>query len=99
MHRVFPRSLLGKSAVHVGTSGRGWKMRKSPELRGGLLALAIVRIIIGIAAIRLAPFLYKKHFVVLVLMRPTKEVLLAAGFLIRLDKVWWVPVLAAAVPL
>jgi membrane-associated protein len=74
-------------------------MRKSSELRGGLLALAIVRIIIGIAAIPLAPFLYKEHFLWLVLMRPTKEVLLAAGFLIRLDKVWWVPVLAAAVPL
>jgi membrane protein DedA with SNARE-associated domain len=32
-------------------------------------------------------------------MRPTKEVLLAAGFLIRLDEVWWVPVIAAAAPL
>lgn len=74
-------------------------MRKSRELRGGLLALAIVRIIIGIAAVPLAPFLYKEHFVLLVLMRPTKEVLLAAGFLIRLGKVWWVPILAAALPL
>ena len=74
-------------------------MRKSNRLRGGFLALAVVRIIIGIAAIPLAPFLYKEHFVILVLMRPTKEVLLAAGFLIRLGKVWWVPVLAAAVPL
>ena len=74
-------------------------MKKTAELRGGLLALAIVRIVIGIAAVPLAPFLYKHHFVILVLMRPTKEVLLAAGFLIRLGKIWWVPVLAAAVPL
>jgi membrane-associated protein len=74
-------------------------MRKNSDLRGGLLALAIVRIVIGIAAIPLAPLLYKHHFLVLVLMRPTKEVLLAAGFLIRLDKTWWVPVVAAAVPL
>jgi membrane-associated protein len=74
-------------------------MRKNTQLRGGLLALAIVRIVIGIAAVPLAPFLYKHHFVILVLMRPTKEVLLAAGFLIRLNKVWWGSVLAAAVPL
>ena len=38
-------------------------------------------------AIPLAPFLYKKHFIVLVLMRPTKEVLLAGGFLLRLGKI------------
>ena len=74
-------------------------MRKSSDRRRLLLALAIVRIVIGIAAVPLAPFLYEHHFLVLVLMRPTKEVLLAAGFLIRLGKVWWVPVLAAAVPL
>jgi membrane protein DedA with SNARE-associated domain len=36
---------------------------------------------------------------VLVLMRPTKEVLLAAGFLIRIGKVDLIPVLVAAVPL
>jgi membrane protein DedA with SNARE-associated domain len=54
---------------------------------------------VGVLAIPLAPFLYEEHFLVLVLMRPTKEVLLAAGFLIRLDKIWWVPVIAAAVPL
>jgi membrane-associated protein len=74
-------------------------MRKTSGLRRVLLALAVVRIVIGIAAIPLAPFLYEHHFMVLVLMRPTKEVLLAAGFLIRLEKVWWVPVIAAAVPL
>jgi membrane protein DedA with SNARE-associated domain len=74
-------------------------MRKNDKLRGALLALAIVRIVIGVAAVPLAPFLYEHHFVVLVLMRPTKEVLLAGGFLIRLGEVWWGSVLAAAVPL
>src|SRR5688572_26350398 len=74
-------------------------MRKNKRLRSALLVLAAIRVVIGIAAIPLAPFLYKEHFVVLVLMRPTKEVLLAAGFLIRLGKVWWVPIVAAAVPL
>jgi membrane-associated protein len=74
-------------------------MRRNSELRRVLLVLAIVRIVIGVVAVPLAPFLYEHHFVVLVLMRPTKEVLLAAGFLIRLGEVWWVPVIAAAVPL
>ena len=57
------------------------------------------RALVGLAAIPLAPFLYREHFIVLVLMRPTKEVLLAAGFLIRQGKVGLGPVLAAAVPL
>ena len=74
-------------------------MRKSSRLRGILLSLAIVRVVIGIAAVPLAPFLWENHFLWVVLMRPTKEVLLAAGFLIRLGEVWWVPVLAAAAPL
>jgi membrane protein DedA with SNARE-associated domain len=68
----------------------------SPEL---LVWLAAVRFIVSILAIPLAPFLYKEHFVVLVLMRPTKEVLLAAGFLVRIGNVSLVPVLLAAVPL
>lgn len=63
------------------------------------MILAVVRFVIGIAAIPAAPFLYENHFIALVLMRPTKEVLLAAGFLIRLGKVWWLPVIAAAIPL
>ncbi len=74
-------------------------MRKDGRIQWALLALAVVRIVIGIIAIPLAPFLYKEHFLILVLMRPTKEVLLAAGFLIRQGKVWWVPIVAAAVPL
>lgn len=50
-------------------------------------------------AVPLAPFLYKKHFVVLVLLRPTKEVLLAAGFFTREHDVSPLPVIAAALPL
>jgi membrane-associated protein len=74
-------------------------MERSGQRRKVLAVLAVIRAVVGILAIPLAPFLYKEHFLVLVLMRPTKEVLLAAGFLIRLGKVWWVPVIAAAVPL
>lgn len=60
---------------------------------------AALRMVVGILAVPLAPFLYREHFIVLVLMRPTKEVLLAAGFLIRQGKVGLGPVLVAAVPL
>lgn len=74
-------------------------MKKSARLRHTLLILAGVRLVIGLLAIPLAPLLYEDHFVVLVLMRPTKEVFLAAGFLIRLGEVWWGSVIAAAVPL
>jgi membrane protein DedA with SNARE-associated domain len=76
-----------------GASGTG------ARLRTPLLVLAAVRTILGIAAIPLAPALYRKHFVILVLMRPTKEVLLAGGFLLRRGKVDVVPMLAAAIPL
>jgi membrane-associated protein len=74
-------------------------MKKTEGLRHILFGLAVVRVVIGVAAIPLAPFLYKEHFMWLVFMRPTKEVLLAGGFLVRLGKVWWVPIVAAAVPL
>ena len=74
---------------------RDWPHR----YRAPLLWLAAVRIAVGILAIPLAPVLYKKHFLVLVLMRPTKEVLLAAGFLAREHKTNLVEILLAAVPL
>ncbi len=74
-------------------------MRTSSRLKVGLLALAGVRGVIGLLAIPLAPFLYEHHFIVLVLMRPTKEVMLAGGFLLRLGDVGIVPLLAAAIPL
>ena len=72
---------------------------KNSGVRALLLGLAAVRVVIAFLAIPLGPILYEKHFVLLVLMRPTKDVLLAAGFLLRLGKVDWVPVLAAAIPL
>lgn len=74
-------------------------MTKKKRMRMILLWLAGIRIVVGLAAIPLAPFLYREHFIVLVLMRPTKEVLLAAGFLVKAGKVDLLAVLAAAVPL
>src|SRR5688500_11598398 len=49
-----------------------------------LLFAAAVRVGLGILAIPLAPRLYREHYLALVLLRPTKEVLLGAGFHIRL---------------
>lgn len=72
---------------------------KLVHFRVPLLVLAGVRTILGIVAIPLAPLLYKKHFVLLVLLRPTKEVLLAGGFLLRRDRVDIFTLLLAAVPL
>ena len=77
-------------------------LEASPKLaraRTWLLGLAAVRIVLGFAAIPLAPFLYREHFVVLVLLRPTKEVFLAGGFLARQGDVEWWAVAAAAIPL
>jgi membrane protein DedA with SNARE-associated domain len=74
-------------------------VRYSSGIRALLLGLAAVRVVISLVAIPLAPVLYEDHFVLLVLMRPTKEVLLAGGFLLRLGKVDLIPLVAAAVPL
>ena len=61
--------------------------------------LGAVRAVVALLAIPLAPVLYEDHFMLLVLMRPTKEVLLAGGFALRLGEVGLVPLVAAAVPL
>ena len=57
-----------------------------------------MRGVLAIAAIPLAPFLYREHFAVLVLLRPTKEVLLAAGLAAHSGDVSLVVVAIAAVP-
>jgi len=63
------------------------------------LALAGLRGIVSIIAIPLAPALFRKHFVVLVLLRPTKEVLLAGGFFFREGKVSLLPMILATIPI
>ena len=68
-------------------------------MRTVLLVLAAARTVLGLVAILLAPALFEDHFVFLVLLRPTKEVLLAAGFLIREGDVNVVQVVLAAIPL
>lgn len=64
-----------------------------------LTTLATVRVAVSILAIPLAPFLFREHFVVLALMRPSQAVILAGAFLARRGDVFLPTVLAAAVPL
>ncbi len=73
--------------------------KRTRRLRAPLVWLVGARALLGIAAIPLAPFLYREHFPLLVLLRPTKEVLLAAGFFIRRGEVSPVAVVLAATPL
>jgi membrane protein DedA with SNARE-associated domain len=63
------------------------------------MAVLAVRAVVGLVAIPLAPVLFEDHFVVLVLLRPTKEVLLAGGFLLRRGDVDPVSLLVATVPM
>jgi membrane protein DedA with SNARE-associated domain len=53
----------------------------------------------SIVAIPLAPVLYEEHFVLLVLLRPTKDVFLAGGFLVERGDVALAPIVLAALPL
>ena len=64
-----------------------------------LLVAAAARGVLGIAAIPLAPFLYREHAAVLVFLRPTKEVLLLAGFLIRSGDASLPAVVGSALPI
>ena len=59
----------------------------------------VLRGVLSVLAIPLVPALYRDHFVVLVLLRPTKEVLLAGGFFVRQGDAHLGAVLVAAVPL
>jgi membrane protein DedA with SNARE-associated domain len=55
--------------------------------------------VLSLAAIPLAPFLYRKHIAVLVFLRPTKETLLFAGFAAHRGKVSLPVVILAALPI
>lgn len=72
-------------------TGSGWKH--------ALLGVAAVRTICALVAIPLAPFLYEKHFLILVFLRPSALVLLAGGYLARhgMASLWIV--VAAAIPM
>jgi membrane protein DedA with SNARE-associated domain len=77
----------------------GTETLRAPATRKALLAFALLRAFLGVAAIPLAPFLFEDHFLVLVLLRPAKEVFLAGGFLARGGDVNLVMLVLAAIPL
>lgn len=70
-----------------------------PAVKKVLLGIAALRALLAVAAVPLAPFLYEEHFLVLVLLRPTKEVFLAGGFLARQGDVSLPLLILAAIPL
>jgi membrane protein DedA with SNARE-associated domain len=72
---------------------------RKPAMRKFLVGLAFLRLVLGVAAIPLAPFLYEDHFLILVLLRPTKEIFLAGGFLAREGDVNLFLIVLAAIPL
>lgn len=72
---------------------------RAPATKRALLVFAAVRAVLGLVAIPLAPLLYEDHFLVLVLLRPAKEVFLAGGFLARGGDVNLVVLVLAAIPL
>lgn len=71
----------------------------SISLRGPFLGLAAVRAVLAGGALLAAPWLYREHAAVLVLLRPTKEVFLFSGFLMREGDVALPVVLLGALPL
>lgn len=107
MPRVFPgtRSLNRAPDGNAGLVSAAATLSKTIDLRhidrwrGVLLALTAVRGILGIVAIPLAPFLYREHAAVLVLLRPTKEVLLFAGFLLADHRISLLALVLASLPL
>ncbi|HEX2239746.1 MAG TPA: hypothetical protein VHJ82_01195 [Actinomycetota bacterium] len=64
-----------------------------------LLGLGAARALLYVIAIPLAPLLYADHFLALVVLRPTKEVFVAAGFALRQGEIGLLELTAAAVPL
>ena len=68
-------------------------------MRKALLAAAVVRAALSLIAIPLAPFLYRKHAAVLILLRPTKETLLYAGYAVHHGDVSLPVAILAALPM
>ena len=83
----------------MSTAALSQKSLRRPVAKRVLLGFGIFRAVLAVAAIPLAPFLYEEHFLVLVLLRPTKEVFLAGGFLARQGDVSLPLLVLAAIPL
>lgn len=71
----------------------------SISVRGLFLVLAAARAVMAGGALLAAPWLYREHAAVLVLLRPTKEVFLFSGFVTREGDVYLPVIVVAALPL
>jgi membrane protein DedA with SNARE-associated domain len=88
-----------RGVVDSVTSVRPHGPKRSVRTKKGLLWLAGIRVGLALVALPLAPFLYRHHFVVLVLLRPSMGVLLAGAILARQGHISLGAMLAAAIPL
>ncbi|HVE93438.1 MAG TPA: VTT domain-containing protein [Acidimicrobiales bacterium] len=68
-------------------------------MRRALLVAAGIRAVLALAAIPLAPILYRDHVAILVLLRPTKETLLFAGFAAQNNDISLGVAVVAALPI
>ncbi|HVT77775.1 MAG TPA: VTT domain-containing protein [Acidimicrobiales bacterium] len=75
------------------------RQRDAQRAKHALLVLAGVRTTLSLLAFPLAPFLFRKHFLLLVLMRPSQVVLLIGAILARQGDVNLWAMIAAALPL
>ena len=64
-----------------------------------LLGFVAARAVLGVVAVLLVPWLYDDHLVLLVLLRPTKEVLLYSGYAVRENDANMFVLVIAALPL
>lgn len=72
---------------------------RARDHRTTFLVLAAARGVLSVVAVLVAPVLYRDHANVLVLLRPTKEVFLFAGFLVRAGDASLPAVVIAALPM
>lgn len=86
-------------AVKTAGGSRQERQRRSERDKRALLWVAAVRTVLALIALPLAPFLFRHHFLVLVLLRPSQGVLLAGALLARSGHVSLVWMLVAAIPL
>lgn len=73
--------------------------RNHDRLAVPMLWVAGIRIVLGVAVIPLIPWLWERHYFLVVLARPTKEILLTGGFLARKGDVALLPLVLVAIPL
>jgi membrane protein DedA with SNARE-associated domain len=75
------------------------QVKSARNVRNWLLGAAWIRATAALLAFPLAPFLYERHFLVLVLMRPTNLVIFLGGALAKQNQLQWWQIAAAAIPL